>query len=153
MSMDSRFIKLMDQVEEAFRRLRDSPVLAFPLGRARLPEKGVYLFSEKGKPLYVGRSDRLRLRLNEHQRSSAGTNAATFAALIARKACGLDRQYDCIANRPRHPDWNRRFAAAKERIRHMEVRVVEESRSTPQALLEIYVATVLKTPYNDFGNH
>jgi hypothetical protein len=35
----------------------------------------------------------------------------------------------------------------------MDIRVVEETHAIPQALLEIYVALRLGTPYNDFGTH
>jgi hypothetical protein len=35
----------------------------------------------------------------------------------------------------------------------MDLRFVEESDPTRQALLEIYVAVTLKTPFNDFDNH
>ena len=45
------------------------------------------------------------------------------------------------------------FNAAKERIRAMEYRYVEEENQNKQALLEIYCAVVLETPYNDFGTH
>ncbi len=45
------------------------------------------------------------------------------------------------------------FDKAKERIALMDTRFVEESDPVRQALLEIYAATVLKTPYNDFDTH
>ncbi|HRI76627.1 MAG TPA: hypothetical protein PLX33_06520 [Alphaproteobacteria bacterium] len=45
------------------------------------------------------------------------------------------------------------FSRAKERIRAMDVRFVEEVDPTRQALLEIYTAVVLGTPYNDFDTH
>lgn len=45
------------------------------------------------------------------------------------------------------------FEAAKRRIVSMDLRYVEELDPTRQALIEIYIATVLKTPYNDFDNH
>jgi len=35
----------------------------------------------------------------------------------------------------------------------MVVRWVQESDPVKQALLEIYVAVVLQTPYNDFDTH
>lgn len=35
----------------------------------------------------------------------------------------------------------------------MDVRYVEEVDPVKQTLLEVYVATVLGTPYNDFENH
>lgn len=42
------------------------------------------------------------------------------------------------------------FKDAKERIRGMDFRYVEETDQTCQALLEIYCALVMKTPYNTF---
>ncbi len=45
------------------------------------------------------------------------------------------------------------FLACKARIRSLDLRYVEESDPTRQALLEIYAATVLETPLNDFENH
>jgi hypothetical protein len=50
-------------------------------------------------------------------------------------------------------DFKSAFDKAKKRITSMDIRFVEESDPTRQALLEIYTATVLKTPYNDFDNH
>jgi hypothetical protein len=45
------------------------------------------------------------------------------------------------------------FDAAKKRIRGMEYRYVEEADQSRQALLEIYCAVALATPYNDFSTH
>lgn len=45
------------------------------------------------------------------------------------------------------------FVAAKERIRAMDLRYVDEADPVRQALLEIYVSVVLATPYNDFDTH
>jgi hypothetical protein len=45
------------------------------------------------------------------------------------------------------------FRSAKERVRAMEFRAVEEPDQTRQALLEVYCAITLKTPHNDFGTH
>ena len=45
------------------------------------------------------------------------------------------------------------FETAKARVRAMEFRAVEERDQTRQALLEIYCAIALQTPYNNFGNH
>lgn len=45
------------------------------------------------------------------------------------------------------------FDSAKARTRRMSLRFVEENEPVRQALLEIYVAVVLGTPYNDFDNH
>ena len=45
------------------------------------------------------------------------------------------------------------FEQAKDRIRQMYVRYVEESDPIRQCLLEIYAAVALDTPYNDFSTH
>ena len=45
------------------------------------------------------------------------------------------------------------FDAAKARVRAMEFRYVEEADPIRQAVLEIYCAVALETPYNDFDNH
>lgn len=51
------------------------------------------------------------------------------------------------------PEFLTAFDAAKARIRSMDYRFVEEADQNRQALLEIYCAIVLETPYNDFGTH
>jgi hypothetical protein len=51
------------------------------------------------------------------------------------------------------PTFAAAFSAAKERIRAMQYRYVEEVDQNRQALLEIYCAIVLETPYNDFNTH
>ncbi len=45
------------------------------------------------------------------------------------------------------------FKEAKQRVRRMDLRFVEETDALRQALLQMYVAVVLKTPYNDFEIH
>jgi len=51
------------------------------------------------------------------------------------------------------PEFAAAFTAAKQRIRKMNLRYVEETDPLRQALLEIYVSAVLQTPYNDFNTH
>ena len=45
------------------------------------------------------------------------------------------------------------FDAQKARLRAMYIRVVAEADGNRQALLEMYAAIALATPYNDFNNH
>jgi hypothetical protein len=118
---------------------------------------GVYLFSEAGRHLYVGRSDNLRRRIQTHIRPSAGTNQAAFAYRLARESAGIYK----VSYKPLPPesDWSQvepfvsAFPASKERIRKMDLRFVREQDSVSQMLLEAYVAIALNTPYNDFANH
>jgi hypothetical protein len=133
-----------------------TPVTAATLPR-RIPTSGVYLFSEGNNHLYVGRTNRLRRRLQEHCRPSAGHNSAPFAFLLARKATGNRKATYRPTGSRRELESNRVFAraftAAKRRVRAMDVRFVSETDPMRQALLEMYVAVALGTPHNDFDNH
>jgi hypothetical protein len=80
-----------------------------------------------------------------------------FAFKLAREATG-HREPGYTAENSRaalaaDDGFKQAFAEAKARIRKMEVRYVEEADPLRQTLLEIYVAVVLKTPYNDFDTH
>jgi hypothetical protein len=152
--MDERFKRLVDRLHPAFLNLRACP----PFSSARgLPKKGVYLFSENGKALYVGRSDNIHRRYAEHRNLSSGGNKAAFAFILACEAaqCGK-ASYAKVGSRKalmENPEFRKAFDAAKNRIRDMEFRAVAEDDPTCQALLEVYCAVALATPYNGFGNH
>jgi len=45
------------------------------------------------------------------------------------------------------------FAEAKAWVRRQNVRYLEEVEPVRQSLLEVYIAMVLGTSYNDFENH
>jgi hypothetical protein len=46
---------------------------------------GVYLFSEHGRPIYVGQSRKLRTRLRQHSGERRRENEASFAFNIAKR--------------------------------------------------------------------
>ena len=51
------------------------------------PGNGVYVFYEKGEPIYVGRSNRMPSRIREHGANSSDRHSATFALkLLLRHA-------------------------------------------------------------------
>ncbi|NUQ01142.1 MAG: hypothetical protein HUU35_14935 [Armatimonadetes bacterium] len=123
-----------------------------------MPERGVYLLSEGSKHLYVGRSNDLRGRYGRHCKPNATHRMAAFAFRLAREATGkLKASYkkgpDSRDGLMMNANFRAAFDAAKARIRAMDYRFVAEDDQVRQALLEIYVAVVLKTPYNDFNNH
>lgn len=119
-----------------------------------VPKSGIYLFSEGPTHLYVGRSRRLRERLRYH---SGPAHDAPFAFKLAREATGNTRaSYSTRGSRREllaDPVFKIAFHAAKDRIRRMDIRFVEEEDSNRQALLEIYVTICLEAPYNDFDTH
>jgi hypothetical protein len=155
--MDRTFAEHVDSIEPAVQQLMAMPPVRVTALPRSMPETGVYLFSEGTSHLYVGRTDRLRKRLQEHGRPGSPESCAPFAFRIARE----------VTRRPvasYAPEGSRRslagdpvfgpaFVQAKARVRKMDIRWVEETDELRQALLEIYVAVVLQAPYNDFRNH
>jgi predicted GIY-YIG superfamily endonuclease len=158
----------MDIVHEAFRQYVDSMHGSFerltsmePVTIATLPKNAphecIYLFSEGASHMYVGRTRHLRQRLRQHTIPAAQQNQAVFAFRLAREMTGrLTAAYSTEGSRVAlcaDSEFAAAFSGAKRRIREMNVRYVEERDPLSQALLEIYVAVVLRTPYNDFNTH
>ena len=118
-------------------------------------KQGIYILSENGRPVYVGRSNRIKGRLKSH--IGRRHNQASFAYLLAREAFGLEKaSYKKNFGRDHLmslPKFRTHFNRAVKRIRNMRVRVIEEIDQTNQALLEIYAAHKLKTKYNNFKTH
>lgn len=155
--MDAKFRDIVDALDPKHRALLASaPVTYGGLPKA-MPQRGVYLFSDGDRHLYVGRTNRIRRRLAGHCRPSASHFTATFAFRLAREATGsVKATYTTKGSRAdllNDPAFAAAFINAKARISSMGIRFVEETDPVRQALLEIYVATVLGTPYNDFDNH
>lgn len=155
--MHKRFATVVAQLDPSFRQLlamRPSKPLALP---PEVPTAGIYLLSEGRRHLYVGRSNRVRKRLRNHCRPSATYKMAAFAFRLAREATGrLKATYKPEGSRAdlmKDPAFVHAFDAAKARIREMDVRFLAEADPVRQAILEVYVAVVLRTPYNDFDTH
>jgi hypothetical protein len=153
--MNPKFQFYAEQLEPKFQELismQPVRVTSLPL---KMPDAGIYVFYEEGKPLYVGRSNALRRRLKFH--SSNHAKDAPLAFLLARKATGYERasykKADSRNDLLSRPNFIEAFASAKTRIRAMEIRFVEEADQIRQTLLEVYVAVLLETPYNDFKTH
>jgi len=123
-----------------------------------VPEQGVYLFSEGDNHLYVGRSNGIKKRYGRHCNPGATHRMAAFAFQLAREATGrtevsYQRGSGTRDDLIQDPVFKSAFDGAKARIRNMDFRYVEERDRLRQALLEIYCAIALGTPYNDFGTH
>ena len=152
--MNNVFRQHVEQLHKRFEALmRLQPVTLADLPKA-VPRSGIYLFSEGPSHLYVGRSKRLRERLRYHCGSAKD---APFAFKLAREATGNTKaSYSTQGSRvqlPATPAFQDAFQAAKDRIRQMDIRFVEEADPNRQALLEIYATISLGTPYNDFDTH
>lgn len=155
--MNETFRSLIDLLEPSYQRLmKMDPVTVATLPK-EMPSAGVYLFSEGDNHLYVGRTNTIRKRLQNHCRPSSGHNSATLAFRLARQFTGqTNATYAEQGSRfdlQSHSEFGSIFIAQKRRVRSMSVRYVSEPDPLRQALLEIYASVSLGTPYNDFDNH
>ena len=152
--MDS-FTKAIAAVEKkcsALLSVRTYKVGALPKA---MPAKGIYLFSQNGKFLYVGRTNNMRKRLQYHTRNNH--NQATFAFLLARHKTGkMKASYQKADSRSdllTQPRFLKAFIKARNDIRQMDVQFIAEANANRQALLEICAAMRTKAKYNGFDNH
>jgi hypothetical protein len=155
--MHPNFTKLTESLHENFERLVGMPPCSNGSLPKSIPKKGVYLFSENGKHLYVGRSNNIRNRYAGHTLPSSRQYSAAFAMILARRETGRKPSYrqgaDSRKGLMEDVQFCEVFERQKSRIRTMDFRFVEEVRPLEQTLLEIYCAVVLNTEFNDFDNH
>lgn len=142
---------------------------AFGRGPGREPpprEHGVYLFTEAGRDLYVGRCglteraarkgaghSNFRTRLAGHTRPSSGHNQATFAWRLTVEAVE-GRWEDLPTTRlalGRDSRFLQEFIWQKERVTAMDFRVVAIADDFESYVFEPYAAMVLGTPYNSWA--
>ena len=148
------FENVVAQMPVLMKKLEASPFRA--RGEAKdLPQKGVYVFYEDGKPIYVGRSRNLRQRILNHSRPSSTHNSASFAFLLAREKTGCLRHTDSRfrAQLEKDPNFEKIFKEQKARISRMKIKAVEIEDPNTQAIFEIYCSEKLRTSYNDFDTH
>jgi hypothetical protein len=152
-----RFEELVDSLALSFGTLIGMEPFKYAQLPKQLPTRALYLYSEGAKHLYIGRTNNLRRRLSNHCRPSSTHHSATFAFRIAREMTGrIKATYAKAGSRAElisDPDFHAAFMEAKRRVAEMDIRFVEEPDPVRQTLLEVYVAVVLNTPYNDFENH
>ncbi len=156
--MDPAFSRLLESLHPQFERLIAMPPFRGGMLPKNMPKQGVYLFSEGGVHLYVGRSNKMRARYGRHCNPGATHRMASFAFKLAREATGRMTASYKAGDESRkglmlNPEFSAAFKTAKARIREMDYRFVEETDQNAQALLEIYCTLVLKTPHNDFNTH
>ena len=155
--MDEAFKQYIESLHPPFEKLLAMRPIKISNLPKDLPSKCIYLFSEGEKHFYVGRTNRFRSRMRQHSIPGALHNQAVFAFKLARKMTGrLSATYKMEGSRvalARDATFSASFLEMKARVRGMDLRFIEEVDPLRQTLLEIYVAVVLKTPYNDFDTH
>jgi hypothetical protein len=150
--MDPVFERFVSSLENKFQELISSE----PMQINETPkDPGIYLFSENDIHLYVGRTKNLRRRRKYHININALD--APFAFRLAREDTGNKKAtYSKVGSRKdllSNSVFLNSYKSAMNRIDKMDYRCVVESDPVKQALLEIYVSIVLKSPHNDFDTH
>jgi hypothetical protein len=157
-AMHPTFARIIEGLHPKYERLIAMPPCRYGLLPKDMPRQGVYLFSEGGVYLYVGRSNKMRSRYGRHCNPGATHRMAAFAFKLAREATGkMTASYkpddDSRKGLMLNPEFSAAFKAAKARIREMDFRFVEEADQNAQAMLEIYCTLALNARYNDFDTH
>lgn len=155
--MDKGFMEHVERLHPSLERLvamRPVTILTIP---TRSPRQCVYLFTEDSRYLYAGRTNSFRVRMCGHSSDGATHHSAVFAFKLAREETGNTRPtYATAGSRASlsvDPEFANAFRLARQRVRAMELWYVEETDPFRQALLEMYVSLVLKTPYNAFNTY
>lgn len=118
---------------------------------------GIYILydPQSRKPVYVGRSDNIKQRVQRHSRPSSGHGSATFAFKLAkenaiRAGVNINIERKLLEQ---NETFKAKFKLAKLSVSNMLIKVVKEENSVLQTLFEVYAAIEMKTKYNDFSNH
>ena len=164
---DKYWAKVTDKLPSYLEALLASDVFGRGAGRVPPPrEHGVYLFTETGHHLYVGRCglteraarkggghSNFRTRLAGHTRPSSAHNQATFAWRLAVEAVE-GRWEDLPTTRSalgRDSRFLQEFIRQKERVTAMEFRMVAIPDDFESYVFEPYAAMMLDTPYNSWA--
>lgn len=154
--MHETFRAFTENLHPKFEALMAQEPMSNGLLRPEIKGSGVYLFSENGNSLYVGRTRNVKQRYAQHTRPSSKDNTAPFAYKLACQITGAPKASykpgpTSRVGRLADPDFAAAFASSLVRVRAMEFRFVEETDPTRQCLLEVYVSVVCGSPYNDFS--
>ena len=154
--MNAQFKQYIDQLPILMEQLKNSKQITID-NLQTVPAKGIYVFYEKTNPLYVGRSNNMKVRIQSHSRPGSRHGSATFAFILAKEKAGADNKGINTKDERKVLENNDEFKTlykeAKERVSNMAIRVVSIEDQILQTLFEVYAAIELKTKYNEFGTH
>lgn len=153
--MNKEWNNLIEQMPVLLKELKSKPLIPCT-DRSELPQKGIYVFYEDGKPIYVGRSNRVRKRIGRHYRPSSRHNSATFAFNIAKSEAIKEGINTNVTRKQLEADqtFAMLYLKAKDRVSKMSLRAIEINDPIMQTIFEVYAAMCLNTKeYNDFDTH
>jgi hypothetical protein len=149
--MHPDFARVTESLHASFERLLNFTPLHGGKFPTEIPIRGVDLFSEFGKHLYVGRSNNIRNRYAAHTLPSSKQYSAAYAMILSRhetgRKAGCRPGADSRKGLTQNAEFFKVFERQKRRITAMDFRYVEEINTAAAE------AIVLKTHFNDFDNH
>jgi predicted GIY-YIG superfamily endonuclease len=150
------FAEAQAAVEPLFGDLTTAPKQRFADHVAVPSGPGVYLFSDDGRPMYVGQSRNLRRRLGIHTRPTSTHYQASFAFNLAKReagAAGIDiaRKRAALAA---DDAFKVHFAQARASVAGMTAQYVAVASPITRTMLEMYASLALGTAeFNSFETH
>jgi len=146
-NMDTLFLEL-------YREFQKQPTVA----RDNLPPfGGIYVFYQNERPIYVGRADNIRKRIQLHTRPSSGSESANFAFNLA-KLDFIEKLSETKFGRKelmKDEDFIKAFSGHKEMLFASTIKCIRVDNDIIQTMFEPYLALKLGTyPKNNcFKNH
>jgi len=152
--LDKLFSNTISKFPAYLERLIESDPIVLSDLSASPKMAGIYVFLEKGSPVYVGRSRNFRQRMKSHF-TTKNENASSFVYLMAFESSGRTKaSYKKEGSRKQlyhDPEFRENYLLpANARLKVMDIKFIEITDCTEQALFEIYAAMALKTKYNSF---
>ena len=151
--MNAKFEKIINTFPALMEKLNKSHFITRE-DLKKIPDRGIYVFYDGKKPIYVGRSERLKSRLREHSNQSSSQTSATFAFNLAKsraKKLGID----ISGNRKileQDPHFLPIYKEEKTRVSKMKIKVIRINRQIKQTIFEVYASIELQTK-QDWGTH
>jgi len=147
----------LSKMDILFKDLYEKFEKSIPVKREHLPKySGIYVFYDKGQPIYVGRANHIRNRIQWHTRKSSGSESATFAFNLAK----MEYEKNTEVKKKRKElmeidEFLEIFNKHKVNLLTLEFRCIEIENDVLQTMFEPYLAYKLGTyPINNtFENH
>ncbi|MDN3673264.1 GIY-YIG nuclease family protein [Flavobacterium branchiarum] len=126
------------------------------LKRVDLPKvRGIYVFYENREPIYVGRTNNIRSRIQLHTRKSSGSESASFAFNLAKKEYPKNEKPMKRKEFMQIDEFKEIFIKHKLNLSNIEYRCIAVENDILQTMFEPYLAFKLGTypANNTFENH
>lgn len=145
------------KMDNLFKELYDEFNKSEFMNKSDLPNyRGVYVFYENRKPIYVGRANNIRKRIQWHTRASSGSESASFAFNLAKKDYGNKGEIKKTRKELMQiEEFIEIFKSHKLNLSNIEFKCINVENDILQTMFEPYLAFKLKTyPVNNtFENH